>query len=355
MKNKGLKLAGGIAAAFACAAAAGCETTGTGYGAAGGGLSSAAGAGYAPGDRLYQGNHLEAIYGSEVSPEEAKMMERAAFRGVEGARLAHRLYRGSHAEALDGACESKILSERGETLWDIAELCDVSLYVLSEHNPSLNGSTHVFEGAEITIPHTNTVSPEGVFEADFNLVSRGVDELPLSPLTAAPAIYHAEAGDTLASIAVRHRVSAAAVANLNPGIDWRRPAPAGAAIRLPVPRRIEVAVLAPRAKAAVHAEEEAAPSILNVSATSAKPGGEVRLTASGLPPRAAVSLYSGANRRSLRLIGGSETNDRGELDASASVPGGADLGGVIFAAATDGGYLYSPRVSVLKLKNPATE
>ncbi len=348
MKIKGLSPVARIVLALGCAAVSGCESTGSRYGAGGGGHASAAGGAYAPGDRLYRDDHLEAIYGSQVSPEQAKLMEKAAFRGVEGARLAHRLYRGSHAEALDGACESKIIAQRGETLWDISELCDVSIYVLSDYNPSLNGPNHVFEGEEINIPHTNSLNLEGVFDAEFN----GVDALPLSPLTDASAIYHAEAGDTLSSIAVRHQVSAASLANLNPEIDWRDAAPVGAAIKLPQAKPLEIAVLAPRAKSAVHAEETT-PSILNVSDTSVTPGGAVRLTAEGFAPFAAVSVFQGANRRSMTFIGEFTTDENGALNASATVSGGADLGGVIFAAAAGGETIYSPRVSVLKLKNAA--
>ena len=82
-----------------------------------------------------------------------------------------------------------------------------------------------------------------------------------------------------------------------------------------------------------------------------KPGATVELAARGLPPLTTVSLFSGANRRELTSAGEATTNAAGELFTDVKAKKSTDLGGVIFAAAIGDIYLYSPRVSVVKLKN----
>ncbi len=329
-----------LLATLGAALVSACETTGEAYGTVGGGVSAQ----YAPGDRLYRGDHLESIHASDVTPEESRRRELAAFSGIDGARLAHRLYT-AHAEELDGSCESKITVGQGESLWDIAELCDISIFTLTDGNPHLGAGNHVFEGQELNIPHTNTLNPTGLVDISYG---DRAEDLPLSPFLNPPSIYHVQEGDTLSAIAARHNVSAAAIANLNPGIDWKI-APVGAAVKLPATPIAKAS--APSAKTTAAKPVTAASEFLEVNSVSIKPGGKVRLAARGLPPQALVSLYRGANRRSMTLVGEYRTNDLGELYAEVTVPRKTDLGGVVFAAATRGDYLYSPRVSVEKIRN----
>ncbi|MEL7488720.1 MAG: LysM peptidoglycan-binding domain-containing protein, partial [Pseudomonadota bacterium] len=317
--------------------------TGAPYGGVGGGRASATDGRYAPGDRLYRNNHVETLHARDVTAEEARQRELASFTGIEGARLAHRLYRGSHAEALDGDCERQIVVGQNETLWDISELCDVSIFTLTDYNTNVGNPRHVFEGQTLFIPHANSVNNEAFFDASF--VS-GVDALPLNPLLAGGDVHHAEAGDTLSSIAQRHNVSAAAVANLNPGVDWRRLGD-GATIKLPARKRI-----APTP--AMKAEPKIVrSSTLDLNRTAVEPGGAVRIAATGLPANADVALYRGPNRRSLDFVETVRTDENGDLfaEAAARAPSATASGGVIFAASVDGDYIYSPRVTILKLKN----
>jgi len=329
-----------MAATLALAFVSACETTGETYGSVAGTRSAL----YAPGDRLYQSNHLETIHASNVTPEESRQRELAAFSGIEGARLAHRLYT-AHAEELDGSCESKITVGQGETLWDIAELCDVSIFTLTDGNPHLGDNHHIFDGQEINIPHTNTLNPQGLLKIGYG---EGVDDLPLSPFLQPPSIYHVQDGDTLQSIAARHNVSAAAIANLNPGINWKI-APVGAALKLPA-KPVVKAKPSQQSIVTDRAEREVS-NHLQVNISSGRPGEKVRLAARGLRPLELVTIYRGANRRSLKPVGEFRTNDLGELYAEAAIAGNADLGGVIFAAAMRGDYLYSPRVGVEKIRN----
>jgi|GEM_PF-6972228 len=355
MKNNLLpKFSSGRAALAAASLAlfTGCATTG-GYDsyntARADHPSTMSGGQYAPGDRLFRGRHLDEIHPRNTTLEEAQLKHLADFQGIEGARLAHRLY-ASHAEDLDGACEAQVKVAQGESLWDIAEYCDVSIFVLSDFNASVGSSSELREGQVLNIPHANVLTPtdlprSGLGGANNVSFGDGIDSLPLSPILKSPSVYHVAAGDTLTEIARNHNVSAATLANLNPDLDWRF-MPVGAAVLIPA-QRIEN-------KAYVHSPKKPSvkrSDILEISRTAVKPGAEVSLAARGLPALTAISVYRGPNRREMELVGEFVTNEAGELYADARVKKSSNLGGVIFAASVGDDYLYSPRVNVVKLKN----
>ena len=353
-----------ISAVTAALAVAACESTGSRNGAPGG---LAASDQYAPGDRLYRHNRVEELYARETTLEQARLRELAAYKGIEGARLAHRLFRGSHAEALDGDCERQIVVGQNETLWDISELCDVSIFTLTDYNTNVDNPRHVFEGQVLFVPHANAFGDDAFISASFD---QGVDGLPLSPLLDSGSVYHAASGDTLSTIATRHNVSAASLANLNPGVDWTK-LDAGAPIKLPASKL--VAPAAPKPTSASSALERS--QRLDLNRTAVEPGGVVRIAAHGLPAKADVMIYRGPNRRSLEFVGTFRTDENGDLFASAAVQNAVPMeaaetdagekaieaakarrdvinsGGVVFAAAVEGDYIFSPRVSVLKLRN----
>ncbi len=311
--------------------------------------STMSGGQYAPGDRLFRGRHLDEIHPRDTTLEEARLKHLADFQGIEGARLAHRLY-ASHAEELDGACEAQVKVAQGETLWDISELCDVSIFVISDVNPAVAPASDLREGQILNIPHANVMTPTDFPSSRLgaNRVSYGdggVDSLPLSPILKSPSVYHVQAGDSLTEIASTHSVSAATLANLNPDVDWRF-MPVGAAILIPA-QRIENKAYVPSVKKPSVKRSD----ILEINRTAVKPGSEVRLAARGLTPLTTVSVYRGPNRRQMELVGEFVTNEAGELYADARIKKSSNLGGVVFAAAVGDDYLYSPRVNVVKLKN----
>ena len=204
MKNNRLPNFVSSRAAFAAASLAllaGCATSG-GYGGAyetarADHPSTMSGGQYAPGDRLYRGRHLDEIHPRDTTLEEARLKHLADFKGIEGARLAHRLY-ASHAEELDGACESQVKVAQGETLWDISELCDVSIFVISDVNPSVAPASELREGQILNIPHANVMTPTDLPTSRLgggNSISYGdgIDSLPLSPILKSPSVYHVQA------------------------------------------------------------------------------------------------------------------------------------------------------------------
>lgn len=334
----------GIAVAIAGA----CATDGADYADEDGNGTGSEYALFAPGDRVFRHNNIEKIYARDLTIEESRKREIADYKGIEGARLAHRLYKGDRAETLDGDCESEIVVGANETLWEIADLCDVSIFILSDFNTTDEKLRNVVEGQLLKIPHAtaiNVPSSGQIFSTSAN-GNLSAQAIPLNPFLTPPSVYHAQSGDTLSGIARRHNASAAAIANLNPDVDWTK-LQIGAPLKLPA-LRIDAADKKPSVSGSHSIGERS--KILEIDKLAAKPGETIQLAAQGLPPFETVSIYGGENRRSLQLIGEFTTNELGELYADTKIKSKADLGGVIFAAGVDGDYLYSPRVSILKLK-----
>lgn len=329
------------------------------------------GASYAGVDGLpHDGRVEEAPYGA--SADQAQIY--AAYEGLEGARLAHRLYGEARAEQLDGACERFVKIARGETLYDVSQYCDVPVSMLIEQNPLVRDARHVEAGQIVEVPQ--------LFNAERFALAGGV----INGVTPA-SWYVVQSGDTLNDIAARHLVSAAAIANLNPGVDVGRlstgvqlripaAAPAGVhgaaeppvvAAATPYPYgpgwayggegspSAEVTAVMPYAGAVGHVSGDGAvPKSLSlaVDRRTVKPGGEVVVSAVGLPANTAVSLYRGANGAELKFVKTVITDAQGNFSEPVTVNGGADIGGVIFRATIDatGKQLQSPRVGVDKIK-----
>jgi LysM repeat protein len=351
-----------LAAGAGLAAIAGCATyeEQTSYGE---GLQ------YAGAERLLPGAPVEsqpfveidnpASFAAAPSPAPAPLL--AQYEGIDGARRAHRLYTEVEAESLDGACERFVKIERGETLNEIADYCDVPLTEIVAYNPAIRNVRFSLAGETVEIPQRPNAE-RAALAASGGILQAGW--------------YVAQPGDTLQTIADRHLVSAAAVANLNPNVDWAA-LPAGAALKIPNSATAPAVVVlrtpssapyaAPgyeRRDAGVGSSEATAqmpyrltppgtpsdvapnrPSLLTVDRVTAKPGEQVTVSASGLRPNAEVSLYRGPNGKSLEFVKTVETDASGSF--STAVPAGADnLGGVIFKATSGDDKLLSPRVGV---------
>ncbi|MEM9706988.1 MAG: LysM peptidoglycan-binding domain-containing protein [Pseudomonadota bacterium] len=344
---------------------------------------------YAPGDRLYRKNNVEALYPRNISPSQSKRLELASFQGIEGARLAHRLYPGERAEALDGACEPRVTAAPSESLYDIADLCDVSVLTLADFNPGVQSPSRLPTGAEIYVPHVNPTRGLDIMELDGGVarVGYGVDSLPLSPLYLGGGVslgdgaHVISAGDTLTALAVKYDVSVQSLVAANPSLDWVR-MPVGEEVRLPASANAG----AKTANAVSSAESDSldtedyapgyirardvygdgpvtpaiAPSVaktrvfspssaLDLSTDSVRPRGSVTISADGFPKNALVSIYRGPNRSDMRFVGDVQTDGSGSLRTSVSV-GSGNAGGVIFLAALDGVKVYSPRVAIETIK-----
>ncbi|MEK7264626.1 MAG: LysM domain-containing protein, partial [Pseudomonadota bacterium] len=302
--------------------------------------------------------------------------ELVSYAGLEGARRAHALYTEAEAEALDGRCEENVSPSMTESMIDIAELCDVPLDLLVEYNPGVADISYSTSGATVQIPG-GLKAPKGVSAMRDQLVQLDA-VLP---------------GDTLEKIAYRLDASEAAIANLNPGIDWKNPiagqffvtpaagkpvaSAASSSYAPPVQTpqwegysgaqgisqsgaasAIGDAALEPYELAPVKSYGRAAGSYpqatLTVDQEFVKAGGSVNVTASAAPG-AEVTFYSGVAPGALTKSTTVRADDAGKATASIKVGKKSNMGGVIFGARAAGSdeTQFSDRVGVVKLSEDA--
>lgn len=382
MRLAKLNLTAAMGAVALAALTAGCATSG-------GSDSSAyrSSAYYVGADRLYRDNfvrntrpHLSpndpaAAYANPPAPAPRSL---AAFDGIAGARLAHQMYPWQIAEQLDGACEPNVKLLPGETLYDVEQLCDVSLYQILAYNPQIRSARHIRDGVSLEIPQIP--NPE---RAAFISTNFGVPGAPV----AGAVSYVVQPGDTLNSISGRHLVSAASVANANPSVDWRV-TPVGQTILIPASAGVpligapSLATPAPQPQATTGslpynyghsgsgvvydptgimpyvmtpaqraAESEAPRSLLRINRRTVEPGGDVTVSGKNLPKNAEVSLYGGPNGSQMQFLKTVRTDENGEFSEQVKVTPEANVGGVIFEATVVGDSeerYQSPRVGVAK-------
>lgn len=315
------------------------------------------------------------LYAPEQRSANGTPFELASYAGIEGARRAHQLYTESEAEALDGRCESAVAPTATESMIDIANLCDVPLDMLVEYNPGIADIAYSTAGAMVKIPG-GVVEPKGAFAMSDALVQLGA----------------VQPGDTLEKIAYRLNVSEAAIANLNPGIDWKNPV-AGQSFVTPI-KAPQAAANAPSASYAAPAAApvwegysgaqgiggSAAPSAIGgvqapyalspvksygkaagfypeadlaVDRQFVKAGGSVEVTAKA-DPGSVVTFYAGeapgpGMSKKTTAVAGAD----GKATARVRVGKNSNMGGVIFGARQAGSNdtKYSDRVGVVRLKD----
>ncbi|MEQ8937021.1 MAG: LysM domain-containing protein [Amphiplicatus sp.] len=364
----------GAAASLLALAAAGCATTPEQrYSDASSG--SYYNPSYPDADRIFRNGYVDATRPLSAAHAAMAVDARtlAAYEGIEGARLAHQVYAEAQAEKLDGACERYVKIVQGETLYDIASLCDVPVYMLMDYNPSIDSPRHVFDGQTVEVPYMVN-GDRLAYAQEAGLIN-------------AAASYVVQPGDTLSSIAAAHLAPAYSIADLNPEVDWRA-LPIGAQILIPAEPAVlgvpgtprakpissylgdgdfsgrrgwrrggegntsEIEKLMPYKLKPVGAEEPTANDfggMLTVDKTIVSPGQRVFVSASGLPANSNVTISRGANRAELRTVETVRTGPDGTLNAGVRVPRRADMGGVVITATVDrtGETLYSERVGVL--------
>lgn len=350
-------------------------------------------------DRLYRNKGIDA---TRPQPNHAYDMSDArllaTYDGVEGARAAHLVYFGAQAEALDGACESSVRVAQNETLYDIAELCDVELASLLDANPDIRNPREVSGGRLVHVPGVPDPVRKSLVAAYLNATTGPLHSQQSVPTTN----YMTQPGDSLERISVVHMVREDRIANLNPGVNWAN-LPAGVQLRIPAAVTVSEtnyaapAYVAPVGVKTVKSAKPAASSgavvdddedsdaaldtrgsdevtrlmpyrlgpvgsvrngqsgengILAIDRDFAKPGEMITVSGEGLKPNATVTISLGGNRASLRNVAEVETDASGSFSASIAVPADADAGGLIFRARVDdnGDQLFSERVGVDTVK-----
>jgi hypothetical protein len=347
--------------AAAAAAAAGCATSGR----QGGADYSAA---------VYTGaDQVDAVdlYAVLDAPIQASSngapFELVSYAGIEGARRAHMLYSKEEAEALDGRCERYVAPTAHESLLTIADLCDVNLETLVAYNPDLQSVSYAAPGAVVEVPG-GTLSPQGAFAMSGELAK----------------FYAVQEGDTLTAIADRLNVSATALVNANPDLDWKS-LTAGEIIRKPIAAPSaatpapsyapapsgawqsysgtgigesaaagEISALAPYALGPVKSYARPAGVFpddeLTVDRAFVKPGDSVKVTARAAPGTD-VTFYSGDAPGKMRKSTTARADQSGAATATITVGKGQSMGGVVFGARPKGSSetQYSKRVGVVGL------
>ena len=377
-----------LGCAAAAALAAGCATTESGYSRTAT-YGAPSGNHYTGADRVFRNDYVDDLRPdslASVEPTDPRVL--AAFEGIEGARLAHRMYGGGHAERLDGACEQYVKATQGETLYDIAALCDVSISTLIDYNPSIRNPRHVDAGQILEIPQ--------IYNPERQALQAGLAGGAMNNIQYA-SYYVVQPGDSLSAIAAKHLVSASAVANVNPSIQWAS-LPVGAQVKIPAAGRGAVAAPAsvqpvsaapvsgalpyPYGPASAYqsgaataggADDAAiivdqpyaltpaqAPNnpvidkspLLVVDRRTVNAGGVVTVSAYDLPANTTVTLFQGPNGSDLDYVTTVTTDSEGRFSTPVTVRGVSNAGGVIFRATVDdkGAQLQSPRVSIDKIK-----
>jgi LysM repeat protein len=319
-------------------------------------------------------DHYAYLYAPEQTSANGAPFEIVSYEGIEGARRAHALYTEAEAEALDGRCEEAVNPSTSESMIDIAELCDVPLDMLVEYNPGVADISYATSGATVKIPG-GLKAPKGVAAMSDQLV----------------LLDTVQPGDSLEKIAYRLNISEAAIANLNPGVDWKNPIAGQSFVRpAAAPQSTAASAYAPPAETPQWEGYDGARGIAGSEAASAigvtahapyalspvksygraagvypeatlavdrkfvKAGGSVNVTAKAAPG-AEVTFYSGAEPGNLAKSTTVRADESGTATASIKVKKKSNMGGVVFGARAAGSNetQFSDRVGVVRLKEEA--
>jgi len=210
------------------------------------------------------------------------------------------------------ACGSAVAVGPGDTLGRIAARCGTTVSALLRANPEIGNPNNVFVGQVIRMPG----AAAGPFGPVFDRPSPPVLSPP-PPVFVPPAAegtYTVRPGDTLAAIADRLGIPLAQLISANPGIDPRSVWP-GLVLRVPA------GVLPPRDFGPPH---DFGPPLqeatLFVEPGFAQPGGEIEITALGLPPGSRARILGGPSPDDLSVIGRALVDGRGRLSTIVEVP-----------------------------------
>lgn len=166
---------------------------------------------------------------------------RTGVRGIDSARDAHRRYSGYRAEQLDGDCERRVAIRYGETLSDLAELCDVSVDSILDANPGVRNPRNIAVGQQFYIPvqHATVYADQSSEFQRTDAAYRGADGRNDYYDDATGRDYHVvRRGDTLGDIAARYNVTLSDVIELNRSVRSRN-LEIGDRIYLPADARVD--------------------------------------------------------------------------------------------------------------------
>lgn len=272
--------------------------------------------------------------------------DRNLYRGIDGAREAHRRFSEHQAESLDGDCERTVRIRRGETLSDIAEFCDAPVAEIIAANHHIGSVRSVAAGEYLTIPNVRGEVYAGSYlggyggyrSADYRYDRGGLfggrDEIVTD--RSGRAFVTVGPGDTLAEIARDYDVSLRDIAYLNPGVH-PRDLRVGERIYLPVGadwRRVDN-----RSGDIVRVDDR----VLSIWPRRGPRDGEIRVTAEGLREGGRVRIFVGRDRNELSEIKVVEADGDGRIDEIVRLPSDYGYDRAYWALRPDGrdDYIYS--------------
>ncbi len=263
-------------------------------------------------------NYTPAYYDSRAVGRTDYGSSDVSVRGIEAARDAHRRYSDYRAEQLDGDCERRVTIRYGETLSDLAELCDVSVESILDANPGTRNPRNIAVGEQFYIPTQHaTIYHDGgdgfhrtnsTYRSDNRRDDRYNDRGDLD--------HHVvRRGDTLGGIAARYNVSLSEVMELNR--DTRpRNLEIGDRIYLPGYARIDQSYRRTDREASIDHRRPA----VSFSPVRGPRNGEIKLIGSNFGRGEKVAVLYGDRRDRLVQIRTIEANQYGQINEIVRLP-----------------------------------
>ncbi len=285
-------------------------------------------------DRRYYSDY-QSGYGTNYNPYPATDRYEGGYRdssyrdgsvyregsGIEAARIAHRRYSKAQAELLDGDCESTVYIQRGETLSDIAEYCDVPVASLIRAN-NIRNVRNVAAGQQLHVPNVRGNIYEGSYryayqDDRYRDASYRDDYVEASWVEdyQGRETYRIRRGDTLAEIAWRFDVPLRTLFRQNPGIQPRE-LQVGQRIYLP-----EYARTSPRDRERrdyVYYQDE--PPLFSISPARGPRDGKIRLIGDNFRQGEKVTVYFGDNRDRLAQLKIVQADGDGRINEIVTLP-----------------------------------
>lgn len=242
---------------------------------------------------------------------------RRSYVGINGARVAHRAYSDHRAERLDGDCERHVFLERGETLSDIAEYCDVPVAALIDANPDIRNPRYVSIGERLRVPAVSGSVYQGSYRyayRDANYTGEYVAAGALERYEDTQA-YSIRRGDTLGEIAYRFDVPLQTIYRLNPRVNPRS-LNIGQRIILPDYARID-----PRQRERrdyVHYPD--APPRISITPARGPLDGDIRVIGDNFRQGEQVTVFFGDREDNLTKLKIIETDGDGRINEIVRLP-----------------------------------
>lgn len=283
-------------------------------------LMTASCASYA-GDRRseYRDHDAAPVYSDNRGAERAEYdAPRLGVRGIDSARDAHRRYSDRRAEQLDGDCERRVTIRYGETLSDLAELCDVSIDSILDANPGIRNPRNIAVGQQFYIPvrHATVYADQSSEFRRTDAAHRGADGRNDHYEDATGRDYHVvRRGDTLGDIAARYNVTLSDVIDLNRNVRSRN-LEIGDRIYLPADARVDHSHRRTDRDLSVDHRRPA----VSFSPVRGPRNGEIRLIGSNFGGGEKVAVLYGDQRDRLVQIRTIEADQYGQINESVRLP-----------------------------------